>query len=152
MARCIAGSRFPHDKFFHLLSSKAVAKLVSSFTAFMVDLSLMMAVNRERNTNSGEIGLAPRNMYHSPKLWYMLAMQELAISKFKVKCLAVVEEVRRSGKAIRITRFGKAVADLVPVKLERTESWLGSMAGQMEITGDIVGPVGAFEEWENHSK
>lgn len=75
-------------------------------------------------------------------------MQELAISKFKVNCLAVVEQVRRTGKPVRITRFGKPVAELVAAKPEKRKSSLGSMKSKMEIVGDIVGPIGAFEPWD----
>ena len=34
-------------------------------------------------------------------------MREIAISEFKAKCLAVLEQVRATKKPIRITRFGK---------------------------------------------
>ena len=37
-------------------------------------------------------------------------MEEIAISKFKATCLAVVERVRKTRKPIRITKFGKPVA------------------------------------------
>ena len=79
-------------------------------------------------------------------------MRELAISKFKVNCLAVVEEVRRTGTPIRITRFGKPVAELVPAKPEKKKNWLGSMKGKMEIVGDIVAPIGAFDQWNIYEK
>ena len=74
-------------------------------------------------------------------------MREIAVSKFKATCLAVVEEVRRTGTPVRITRFGKPVAEVVPSRLPKKASWLGSMKGTLEITGDIVGPVGAFDGW-----
>lgn len=79
-------------------------------------------------------------------------MRELAVSKFKVNCLAVVEEVRRTGTPIRITRFGKPVAELVAIKPEKNKNWLGSMKGKMEILGDIVGPIGAFDQWNIYKK
>jgi prevent-host-death family protein len=75
-------------------------------------------------------------------------MREMAISKFKATCLGVMEEVRRTGTPVRVTRFGKPVADIVPTVAKPKERWLGSMAGQMEIVGDIVGPVGAFKKWK----
>lgn len=75
-------------------------------------------------------------------------MKEIQISKFKATCLAVLEEVRKTGQPVRITRFGKPVAEVVPPVAEKKRSWLGSMAGEMEITGDLVAPVGAFAEWE----
>jgi prevent-host-death family protein len=40
--------------------------------------------------------------------------QEVAISEFKAKCLALLEQVRRTKRPIRITRFGKPVAEVVP--------------------------------------
>jgi len=73
-------------------------------------------------------------------------MQDIAISKFKATCLAVVEDVRRTGTPVRITRFGRPVAEVVPARPAR-KSWLGYMKGSLEITGDIVGPVGAFDGW-----
>ncbi len=71
-------------------------------------------------------------------------MREIAISKFKATCLAVVEEVRRTGNPVRVTRFGKPVAELRAIVPEKRK--LGVMRGSMEIVGDIVGPVGAMEE------
>jgi len=41
-------------------------------------------------------------------------MQEVAISEFKAKCLALLEQVRKTKKPIRITRRGKPVAEVVP--------------------------------------
>jgi len=40
-------------------------------------------------------------------------MKEIAISKFKATCLAVLEDVRRTRQPIRVTRFGKPVADVI---------------------------------------
>jgi prevent-host-death family protein len=74
-------------------------------------------------------------------------MKEIAISKFKATCLAVLEEVRRTGRPVRVTRFGKPVAEVVPPKAERKRSLLGCMEGTGEIVGDIVGPIGAFDNW-----
>jgi prevent-host-death family protein len=73
--------------------------------------------------------------------------QEIAVSKFKVTCLAVIEEVRRTRRPIRVTRFGKPVAEVVPVSAAPKQSWLGCMRDSLEISGDIVRPVGAFDKW-----
>lgn len=75
-------------------------------------------------------------------------MREIAISKFKATCLAELESVRRTGKPLLITRFGKPVAEIVPPKGKAKQQWLGSMAGTIEFKGDIVGPVGAFDGWD----
>lgn len=76
-------------------------------------------------------------------------MQEVAISEFKAKCLALIEQVRATKKPIRITRFGKAVAEVVPSSavMDR-KKWIGSMKNTMEITGDIVSPANDEDEWE----
>ena len=74
-------------------------------------------------------------------------MKEIAISKFKATCLSVVDEVRRTGKPVRITKFGKPVAELTPCRPAKNKSWLGRMRGTAEITGDIVGPLDTYDNW-----
>ena len=39
-------------------------------------------------------------------------MKEIAVSKFKATCLAVIAEVQRTRKPVRVTRFGKPVRTL----------------------------------------
>jgi prevent-host-death family protein len=69
-------------------------------------------------------------------------IQEVAISEFKAKCLALLENVRKTKTPIRVTRRGKPVADVIPAtEGAENSSWIGSMKGLMEITGDIVSPV-----------
>jgi prevent-host-death family protein len=68
-------------------------------------------------------------------------MQEVAISEFKAKCLALLEQVRITKKAIRITRFGKPVAEVIPPTPAAAKGWLGSMADTVDIVGDIISPV-----------
>jgi len=69
-------------------------------------------------------------------------MEEVSISEFKAKCLAILERVRKTRKPIRVTRFGKPVAEIMaPSPVNERSDWMGSMKGQMEILGDIVSPV-----------
>jgi prevent-host-death family protein len=76
-------------------------------------------------------------------------MKEVAISEFKAKCLGMLEEVRKTRKPIRVTRFGKPVAEVVPPSpANPTGRRLGRMAGTMEIMGDIVGPTGSWDDWD----
>jgi prevent-host-death family protein len=76
-------------------------------------------------------------------------MQEIAISEFKAKCLAVLERVRSTKKPIRVTRFGKPVAEVVPpTSVEERSSWIGSMKHSFEIVSDIVSPANEENEWE----
>ena len=76
-------------------------------------------------------------------------MEEIAISKFKATCLAVLERVRKTKQPIRVTRFGKPVAEIVPpTDAEQPKRRLGTMVGSGRIIGDIVGPIGDESDWE----
>jgi len=76
-------------------------------------------------------------------------MKEVAVSEFKAKCLGLIEEVRKTRKPIRLTRFGKPVAEVVPSSLEKpAKRRLGTMIGTAEILGDIVGPTGSLDDWD----
>ncbi|MGZ4829385.1 MAG: type II toxin-antitoxin system prevent-host-death family antitoxin [Candidatus Angelobacter sp.] len=68
-------------------------------------------------------------------------MKESPVSKFKANCSARIEQVRKTRRPIRITRRGKAIAEIVPVPSGKGANWLGSMKGTAEILGDIVSPV-----------
>jgi prevent-host-death family protein len=76
-------------------------------------------------------------------------MQEIAISEFKAKCLALLDQVQKTKKPIRVTRFGKPVAEVVPASpaAEATD-WIGSMKDSMKILGDIVSPANDESDWE----
>ena len=76
-------------------------------------------------------------------------MEEIAISRFKATCLAVLERVRRTRKPIRVTRFGRPVAEVVPPSVPAgPRDWFGSMAGTAKIKGDIVAPASDEDDWE----
>ncbi len=76
-------------------------------------------------------------------------MEQLAISKFKATCLAVLDRVNRTGQPVLITRFGEPVAEIVrPSPRERPERWLGCMRSTLRITGDIVSPALSDDDWE----
>jgi prevent-host-death family protein len=70
-------------------------------------------------------------------------MEEIAISKFKATCLAVLERVRKTGQPILVTRFGHPVAEITPVGAAK-KIRLGGGAGTALILGDIVGPIGTY--------
>jgi len=75
-------------------------------------------------------------------------MDEIAISKFKATCLAVLEKVRKTGKPILVTRFGKPVAQISPPAEAKRIPLLGGGVGTGVILGDIVGPTGDISDWE----
>jgi prevent-host-death family protein len=77
------------------------------------------------------------------------SIHEVAISEFKAKCLSLLEEVSKTKTPLRVTRRGKAVADVIPPAAGSEErDWIGSMSGSIEITGDIISPVIDTQEIE----
>jgi prevent-host-death family protein len=76
-------------------------------------------------------------------------MKEIAISEFKAKCLALLDQVQKTKKPIRITRFGKPIAEVMPPSAESgTADWIGSMKDRMKIVGDIVSPATDESDWD----
>ena len=71
--------------------------------------------------------------------------KEIGAGEFKAKCLGLLDEVQHKRNEIVITKRGKPVAKLVPIKGQRP-SFIGSMKGTMEIVGDITSP--ADVHWE----
>ncbi|RKY00645.1 type II toxin-antitoxin system Phd/YefM family antitoxin [Candidatus Poribacteria bacterium] len=64
-------------------------------------------------------------------------MERGQISKFKAMCLALLDRVKRTGRA-----------DSPAPPPERPASWLGSFRGTARIIGDILSPAAEEEEWE----
>jgi len=77
-------------------------------------------------------------------------MYEIAISEFKATCLSLLQQVAKTKQPIRVTRFGKPVADVVPPAEGQVDrnAWIGSGKGTAKILGDIVSPAGDAEDWE----
>ncbi len=66
-------------------------------------------------------------------------------SEFKAKCLAMIDEVAKSGDRVIITKNGKPLAELVPHRAPKA-SPLGIWKGKVIIKGDIISPLDV--EWE----
>jgi prevent-host-death family protein len=75
-------------------------------------------------------------------------MKEIAISEFKAKCLAILDQVQKTKQPIRVTRRGRPIAEVGPPKPIDNRDWIGSMKGRMEILGDIVSPASEEDDWE----
>ncbi len=65
-----------------------------------------------------------------------MVVKEVPISEFKAKRLALLEQVQKTKTPIRITRFGKPVAEVVPPPPATSADWMGSMKDRIEILGD----------------
>ena len=76
-------------------------------------------------------------------------MEEIAISKFKATCLEVLERVRTTRRPVRVTRFGKPVAEVNPPSVFSSgKRRLGMMMGTARIKGDIIAPANALADSE----
>jgi len=66
--------------------------------------------------------------------------RHIKASEFNAKCLALMDEVARTGIAVIITKNGKPVAELVPHR-PRKQSARGILKDELFITGDIISPI-----------
>lgn len=66
-------------------------------------------------------------------------------SEFKAKCLALMDEVAKTGERVVITKNGVPVAELVPYRAQARNA-LGVLKDSLFITGDIISPIDV--EWD----
>lgn len=78
----------------------------------------------------------------------IMVMRDVPISKFKAKCLGLIEQVHKTRQPLRITRHGVPVAEVVPTGPDRKRNFVGDMVGTIEILGDIVSPIIDLDEIE----
>jgi prevent-host-death family protein len=74
-------------------------------------------------------------------------MKQMRASVFKAQCLKVMNRVQATGEPVLVTKRGKPVVKVVPVKPENDDLF-GSMKDDFEIVGDIVSPAAPLEDWE----
>lgn len=73
-------------------------------------------------------------------------MREIAAADFKARCLRLMDEVARGREALVVTKKGRPVVKVVPA-VEPSRNVFGCLAGRIEITGDLLGPVAEPGEW-----
>ena len=78
----------------------------------------------------------------------IMVMRDIPISKFKAKCLGLIEQVHKTRQPLRITRHGIPVAEVIPTGPDRKRKFVGDMVGTAEIVGDIVSPIIDLEDIE----
>jgi prevent-host-death family protein len=77
------------------------------------------------------------------------AMDEVSISEFKAKCIGFINRVNKTKRPIRVTRHGKPLVEIAPVKTEMDrKEWIASMQGSAETLGDIISPATDEDDWE----
>ena len=73
-------------------------------------------------------------------------MKKMAAGSFKTNCLAVMDEVQAKHETVVITKHGRPVAMLVPVKTA-VDDIFGFFINRGRITGDVVSPVLSADDW-----
>ena len=77
--------------------------------------------------------------------WLPPMSRMMKASEFKAKCLALMDEVERTGQSVVITKNGKPIAELSPYK-QRKRNARGILKGRLVVTGDIISPIDV--EWK----
>ena len=75
-------------------------------------------------------------------------MKSVNASTAKAQLLAILEDVHRTGRPVRITKRGKAIARIVPDADGPVETPQSKIAGRGRIVGDVVAPVLPPEAWD----
>ena len=66
--------------------------------------------------------------------------QQISAAEFKATCLDLMDEVDRTGASIVVTKRGRPVAQLAPVRT-RVRSGFGLLKGRIVVRGDITEPI-----------
>lgn len=65
---------------------------------------------------------------------------QISAAKFKATCLDLMDDVDRTGARIVVTKRGRPVAQLAPVRA-RVRSAFGLLKGRIVVRGNIVDPI-----------
>ena len=72
-------------------------------------------------------------------------METIAISKFKAKCLGILEEIYRQKKRVIITKRGVPIAEIRAIESSKEKEV--PLRESVIFIGDIISPV-AEGDWE----
>jgi prevent-host-death family protein len=69
----------------------------------------------------------------------------VSAAEFKAKCLELMDIIERTGRSVVVTKRGRPMAVLGPVRTPRKPAF-GYMKDSIKILGDIVAPIDV--EWD----
>jgi prevent-host-death family protein len=75
-------------------------------------------------------------------------MKSVAISTFKARCLALLEDVARTGKPLLVTKRGKPLARLTAADNSRSSSPQDTLRYSVETLGDVIAPPVPAATWD----
>ena len=67
-------------------------------------------------------------------------MKTIKASEFKARCLSLMDDVAESGEEIVVTKNGRPVSKLVPLR-SRPKEVYGLHRGMWQLRGDLVAPT-----------
>lgn len=73
-------------------------------------------------------------------------MKSITLHEAKAKLSGLVAEVERSGERMVLTRYGKPVAQLTPVRGHKRTRTVAALS-KVTVNGDLTEPTG--DEWED---
>lgn len=75
-------------------------------------------------------------------------MKTINASEFKAKCLAIIDEVAKTGEPYTILKRGHAVAQVFPPAQTGEAYAQHTLVGTGKITGDIISPPLPADTWD----
>ena len=77
-------------------------------------------------------------------------IEKISATNFKATSLSVLTKVEMTKMTIQVTRYGKPIVEIVPVRSEltATKRKLGLFQGKIEILGDIMTPALDNSDWD----
>ena len=66
----------------------------------------------------------------------------IAAGQFKAECLRLIDRVADTRESLIVTKRGKPVVEVIPVRLRESRPLRGSVT----LHGDIVGPI--LDSWD----
>lgn len=73
-------------------------------------------------------------------------MKTIAVGEFKSKCLSLLERVRTKKERLIITKRGKPIAEVIPLKTKNHSLKDHELRGSIIYEGDLISPIEV--EWE----
>lgn len=70
-----------------------------------------------------------------------MAEQQILISEFKAKCIALMKEVSAKGQPLVVTLRGRPLVRIEPVSGESGERRLGAQADSITLRGNVLQPT-----------
>lgn len=75
-------------------------------------------------------------------------MKKMSISETKARFLAVANQVSQTGEPVMVTKRGKPLVQVIPIRRARPKPFIGRLKGIVTIHGDLTKPIIPPEDWE----